>query len=250
MFRLSHGEGTFIKNLFKAALAPLDVAPLYIRSEGVEVKGLSPDRLIMSILNISNIAFEEYQLSEEVSMLVDKEELLASFKRLTRRDKVTISYEDGARDLKIILINTKTGAEREFSAQVKEIGIEAIGDIQLELEVEAQISGEVFITLVKDAAVVGDELEIRLAGDSLRFISRGEDKEYQATLTQDKGLLSLSSRLENVSARYSIDLVKQVAKVLDPDSVVIMQYGPNKPLKLQASLGGGASLTYWITPRT
>jgi len=250
LFRLSHGEGTFIKNVFKAALAPLDAAPLYIRSDGLEVKGLSPDRLIMSILTISNIAFEEYQLSEEVSMLVDKDELLASFKRLTRRDKVTISYEDGARDLKITLLNVKTGAEREFSAQIREVGIEPVGDIQLDLEVEAQLSGEVFITIVKDAAVVGDELEIRLAGDSIRFVSRGEDKEYQALLTQDRGLLSLSSKLENASARYSIDLVKQVAKVLDPDAVVILQYGPNKPMKLQASIGGGASLTYWITPRT
>jgi len=250
MFRLSHGEGTFIKNLFKAALAPLDAAPLYVKSEGLEVKGLSPDRLIMSILTISNIAFEEYQLSEETSLLVDKDELLASFKRLTRRDRVTISYEDGARDLKIVLINTKTGAEREFSAQVKEVGFEPVGDIQLDLEVEAQMSGEALVTLVKDASIVGDELEIRLSGDNLRFISRGEDKEYQASLTRDKGLLSLSSRLENVSAKYSIDLIKQVAKVLDPDSVIIIQYGPNKPLKLQASMGGGASLTYWITPRT
>jgi len=250
LFRLSHGEGAFIKNVFKAALAPLDAAPLYIRSDGLEVKGLSPDRLIMSILTISNIAFEEYQLSEEVSMLVDKDELLASFKRLTRRDKVTISYDDGARDLKITLLNVKTGAEREFSAQIREVGIEPVGDIELDLEVEAQLGGEVFITIVKDASVVGDELEIRLAGDSVRFVSRGEDKEYQALLTQDRGLLSLSSKLENASARYSIDLVKQVAKVLDPDSVVILQYGPNKPMKLLASIGGGASLTYWITPRT
>ncbi|MEM2203651.1 MAG: hypothetical protein QXI22_04760 [Sulfolobales archaeon] len=249
MFRIAHGEGSFIKNVFQAALAPLDTAPLYIRSDFLEIRGLSPDRLIMSILTISSIMFEEYQLSRETSLLVDKEELLASFKRLSRRDKVVLSYEDGSRDLKVLLINTKTGAEREFAVQIKEENIEPVGDIQLDLEVEAQMSGDVFTTIVKDAAIVGDEVEFRVSGDTLRIVSRGEDREYQTTLASDKGLLSLSSSLENVSSKYSIDLVKQVAKAVDPDSVVIIQYGPNKPLKLRLSLGGGASLTYWITPR-
>ncbi len=250
MFRIAHSDGSFIKNTFKAALAPLDAAPIYARSEFLEIRGLSPDRLIMSILTISNVMFEEYQLSEETSLLVDKEELLASLKRLSRRDKVVLSYDDGARDLKVVLINTKTGAERVFSAQIREAGVQLVGDIQLDLEVEAQIAGDIFITIVKDAATVGDEIEFRVSGDTMRIISRSEDKEYQTALASDKGLLSLSSSLENVSARYSIDLMKQVVKTISPDSVVIIQLGPNKPMKLQLSLGGGASLTYWITPRT
>lgn len=250
LFRIAHGEGTFIKNVFKAALAPLDSAPLFVRSDGVEVRGLSPDRLIMSILTISSVVFEEYQLSEEVSVVVDKDELISALKRLTRRDRVIMLYEDGARDLRISLVNLKTGTEREFTAQIREVGVQPVGDIQLDLEVEVQMGGEVFTTIVKDAAVVGDEIEFRVAGDTMRFIARGEDKEYHSILTQDKGLLSLSSKLENASSRYSIDLVKQAAKTIDPDSVVILQYGPNKPLKLSISIGGGASLTYWITPRT
>ncbi len=250
MFRIAHSEGSFVRKAFKAALAPLDAAPLYIRSEFLEVRGLSPDRLIMSILTISSVLFEEYQLSRDTSLLVDKDELLASLKRLSMRDKVVLSYEDGSRDLRVLLVNTKTGAEREFAAQIREEGMQPLGDIQLDLEVEAQMSGEVFVTIVKDAAIVGDEVEFRVSGDIMRIISRGEDREYQTTLASDKGLLSLSSSLENVSSRYSIDLMKQVAKAIDPDSVVIIQYGPNKPMKLQTSLGGGASLTYWITPRT
>lgn len=249
MFRITHSEGSFLKDVFLAALAPLDTAPIRVSNDELEIRGLSPDRLIMSILKIPSVVFEEYQLSEAVSVVVDKEELLNAIKRLGRRDRVSLIYEDGARDLRIVLLNTKTGAERIFTARLLEAGSEAVGDIDLELDVEAQISGEVFSELVKDVAVVSDEMELRLSGDNMKIVARGENSEYSTTLAPDKGLLSLNSRLESASSKYSIDLVKQVARSIGGDLVVTLRYGPGKPMQVQTTLGGGASLTYWVYPR-
>ncbi len=249
MFKLTYPDGSSFKKLTTGVLATLDAVPISVTQEGLEIKGLSPDKLTMVILNIPSYSFEEIEVDSETQLTLEKDDFQIAIKRLTRRDKVILSYEDGAREVKLSAFNTKTGVERVFNIRIREEQVESVGELDVELEADIQMSGDTLSTVVKDVATISDELEFRVVKDKIGVYASGEDKEYDSELSFGKGLISMSSSLEVFNSKYHVDLLKPVIKGLSSDAVVNMRFGPGKPMRLQINMEGGVSIIYWLAPR-
>ena len=217
----------------------------------MEAIGLSPDKSTMVIVRIPSTSFEEYSITEEIELVLEKEDLTKALKKATKRDRVIIEWSEGYRELHLIISNIKTGIERSYKVRLRETAPEKLSELNLELEVTMQMPSEEFSKIIKDLRVIGDEVMFSYSSRTGSVIvhSVSENKEYIAELQHFKPLITLQASADAASAKYSVDLLKSVAKALDLSDTVTVAFGTAKPMKVYLDLPGGGELIFWIAPR-
>lgn len=242
--------GANMKKIAQASSAVLDEIPLIFTPDSLVIEGLSPDKSVMILAELPATTFEEYNVSEEVSIVADKDEFTRAFKRATKKDKVIFEY-GGGRELRIRIVDVRSSIEREYTVELRETVYERIGELGVELEVTARLPSDELASIIKDATLVGDEVLFQYTSDSssIKISSFGELTEYRTELKQFKPLTYLESLASSVSVKYGIDHLKILAKVLDLADEVTISFGPEKPLKAVLDIGGGGRVVLWIAPR-
>ena len=243
--------GANLKKIAQAASAVLEEVPLIFSPESFTIEGLSPDKAVMLLVELPSSTFEEYTLTEEINIIAQKDEFVRAFKRATKRDKVTFEYTAGSRELKIRVFNVRTNVEREYIVSLSEISYQRLGGLDIELEVVTRLPTDELATIIKDAAIVGDEVTFQYLSDlnTLRVLSFGELGEYRTELKQFKPLSYIEATVSNASVRYSVDHLKILTKILDLAEECTLSFGPDKPLKVELELSGGGKIVVWIAPR-
>jgi len=250
MFRISYPNGTKFKKIMQASIKLIEEIPLSVTTEGLTLRALSPDKNALVNLFIPSTSFEEFNVEEETNIVVIKDEFNKAVRRAQRKDSVILSYERGARELKVILFNAKTGVEREFSVSISEAGMEPVGEIKVEPVVKFQIDGDDLKKIITDAKIVADEIEFIYENERILVRAASEDRSYRTTLELDRPLLNLESAAEGrVSGKYSLDLLKGITTALGSAETLILGFGQNQPLRIYMELEGGGILTVWIAPR-
>jgi len=249
LFRVTYPNGATFKKMMQGALKPLSEVPIQVTNELFLIRALSPDKNILVEITIPNAAFESFEVSSETSVTASRDQLLKSIRRALRRDTVTLEYKEGERSLKLILTNTQTGTERSYDIEISEAGTEPVQSLQLDLPVRFQIATDDLRKIVRDAKLVGDELEIVYKEGSIEVLSRSEGKEFRETLSLDKPLYSLESSESMVSSKYDVDLLKSISTSFNVADIALVEFGPSLPMKITLSVDDGSKLVFWIAPR-
>jgi len=248
--RVTYPIGANFKKIAQACSAALEEVPIVFSPEGMVIEGLSPDKAVMLSVFLPSTSFEEYNLAEEISVVAPKDEFVRAFKRATKRDRVTFELTPGSRELIIRVTNVRTSVEREYSVSLSEVGVQRIGELDIELEVTARLPSDELAAIIKDVAIVADEATLQFTSEtnSIRVLAFGDLGEYRTELKQFKPLTLIESTVSSASSKYGVDHLKILAKILDLADEVTISFGPDKPLKAVLDIGGGR-ITLWIAPR-
>jgi proliferating cell nuclear antigen len=250
--RLTYPVGSVLKNVSQVLKRIVDQVPIVISLDQFSIEAFSPDKVSMIVVSIPSTAFEEYNLSGEISIVADRDELARALKRATKRDKVTLEYTEGTRELKVKVFNVRANLEREYSVSLSEVGFERVGEIDIQLEVSASIPSPEFIAVIKDADIVSEEITFMYSSElnGIKVSAHGDVGSYETVLKQFQPLTYLESSVSNVLARYSVEHLKAVAKLLDLADECSISFGSDKPLKISFDVLGGGKVAIWIAPRS
>lgn len=250
MFTLRYPDGALFKRLIYGSLKPLSEVPLSVTSESFLIRALSPDKNLLVEVYIPSTAFETYDVTGDALLTLDRDEFTKAVRKGTKRDNVTLRYEDGARYVIFTLTNTKTGAERSYQITVLETGRELIQSLDLDLPVRMQMESKDFKKIISDAKIIGDELEISYNSGEVIVKSISEGKMFEEKLLLDRPLLSLESREDAASSKYDLDLLKSIASTLEAADVVTIEFGAGLPMRIAIAAEDGSRVTFWVAPRS
>jgi len=250
VFTVKYPDGALFKRLTYGSLKPLSEVPLSVTSDSFLIRALSPDKNLLVEVYIPSTAFETYDVTSDTLLTLDRDEFSKTVRKGTKRDTVTLRYEDGARHLVFTLTNTKTGAERTYQITVLETGRELIQSLNLDLPVRMQMESKNFKKVIADAKIIGDELEISYNSGEVTVKSVSEGRMFEEKLSLDRPLLSLESREDTASSKYDLDLLKSIASTLEAADVVTIEFGTGLPMRVTLATEDGAKVTFWIAPRT
>uniref|UniRef100_A0A7J3QF00 DNA polymerase sliding clamp n=1 Tax=Ignisphaera aggregans TaxID=334771 RepID=A0A7J3QF00_9CREN len=249
--RVVYPVGVVFKKVTIALKSVVDQIPLVISSDRFSIEALSPDKVSMVVFELPATSFEEFNVSGEVRVVADRDEFVKAFRRASKRDKVEITYIEGSRELNIKVFNIRSNIEREYFVPLSEISFESIGSIDVELEVSASLSSSELINILKDASLVGDEITLLYSSENnyIKVVATSELTAYETTLKQFQPLTYLESSISNAVAKYSVEHLKALLKILDLADECSIAFGPEKPLKISLDIGGGGRVTIWVAPR-
>ncbi|MCC6045302.1 MAG: hypothetical protein LM572_00785 [Ignisphaera sp.] len=250
--RLVYPVGSVLKTVSQVLKRIVDQVPIVVSLDQFSIEAFSPDKVSMIITSIPSTAFEEYAVSSEVSMIADRDELARALKRATKRDKVTLEYVEGTRELKVKVFNVRTNLEREYSVSLSEVGFEKVGELDVQLDVSASIPSSELIAVIKDIAIVSEEVTLMYSSElnGIKVSAHGDIGSYETVLKQFQPLTYLESSVSNVVAKYSVEHLKAIAKLLDLVDECNIAFGSDKPLKISFDISGGGKVSVWIAPRS
>ena len=248
MFKLKYPDGAIFKKIMQGSLKPIEEVPIKV-SDTLLVRALSPDKNILVEVTIPQTAFEEFEVEGEQSLTADRDEFLRSIRRATKRDAVILEYIPEERQIKLTLLNTRTGTERSYSIRVMDIAREPVPSLSLELPVSFKIPTEDLKKLIRDVKLVGDIFEIVYNEGRIEVTAESEGKKFHQVMELDKPLISLNSSESMVSSRYDADLLKSVSAAFDIADTATVEFGPDLPMKITILAEDGTQVTYWIASR-
>ncbi len=230
----------------------MDQVPLVFQPDKFSIEALSPDKVSMIVFELPSSTFEEYNITEEIRIIADRDEFIKSLRRATKRDKVVFEYNSGSREIAVRVVNTRSNIEREYLVPLTEVGFEKIGELDIELEVTASLPTTELVGIIKDAAVVGDEITLTYSSEmnAIRISAHSELAEYTTVLKQFQPLSYLEASIGSTIVKYGVDHLKTLTKVLDLADECTIAFGPDKPLRISLEIAGGGKITVWIAPRS
>ncbi len=251
MFRARYAQATRFKKVIQAVAKVMDEFPFVATSDGLHVRVLTPDKTTMIILEMPTYIFEDFQLDEEKkSFIVSSDDLNRVAKRGARNDFVELTLDEEGRKLEINFINQKTGVERKFQVPLREGIVEELSEPTVDLTVDVEMSASVMKEIINDAKLVGDEVEFIGYEDRLEVRVEATQKTYRGVFKIGEGLEFYSIKANPpIRAKYSIDLLKSTLRATSAADAVKLGFGEALPMRVNLSLGGGASLIYWVSPR-
>ncbi len=243
--------GVVFKKVTMALKSVVDQIPLVISPDRFSIEALSPDKVSMVVFELPVTTFEEYSVDREVRIIADRDEFVKAFRRATKRDKIEISYTEGTRELNVKVFNIRSNVEREYLVPLSEIEFEGVGAIDVELEISATLPSSELVSILKDSSLIGDEITLLYSSEnnSIKIIASGELASYETMLKQFQPLTHLEASIGSAIARYSVDHLKALLKVLDLADECTIAFGPEKPLRISLDVTGGGKVTVWVAPR-
>ncbi|OYT52070.1 MAG: hypothetical protein B6U73_00580 [Desulfurococcales archaeon ex4484_204] len=249
MFRVTYPDGSVFKKMMLGVLKPLDEVPIKVSLDEFLIRSLSPDKNILIEVVMPRSAFESFDCTSETSITASRDQFLKVARRATKRDSVTLVYEEGSRTMRVVLVNARTGTERFFEVELSEAGRELIQSLQLDLPVRLQIASEDLKKLIRDSKIIGEELELTYKEGFIEATVKSEGRMFKEILTMDKPLYSLESKESTASSKYDVDMLRAVVPAFDVTDLITLEFGSGLPLKISMNMEDGSRINIWIAPR-
>ncbi|MEM4848937.1 MAG: hypothetical protein QXM55_04805 [Ignisphaera sp.] len=249
--RAVYPTGIIFKKVVSALKGVVDQVPLAFDESGMVIETLSPDKVTMILFEIPSTNFEEYTVTQTVNIVTDRDEFMKAFRLATKRDKVIFEYYEGSRELKVKIFNIRSNVEKEVNIALSEVGFERLGGLEITYEVQASLPTSELAEIVKDAALVGDEITFIYSSElnAIKISAYSELAEYSTLLKQFQPLTYLEASISSVIVKYGVDHLKSLVKLLDLADDCTIAFGPDKPLKISLATAGGGKITTWVAPR-
>ncbi|MGC8953870.1 MAG: DNA polymerase sliding clamp [Desulfurococcus sp.] len=249
MFKAVYPNASKMKYITQAIAKITDEAPIYVTQEGLEVRVLSPDKSMLSIVRIPAMSFEEYSVEGEESFIVASTDLNKIMRRGTRNDVLVMELDRAGNVLNMVFRDRKTGLERVFQLELLPRTPEPVPELNIELGVVVKMMAEDYMNIIGDLKTIGEEAIFAYEENKLKISSSEQQKEYVGVFTEGSPLLYLYSSVEKARAVYSIDLLAVTVKPASASKQVTISFDTDKPVKVEYELAGGGQLIYWVVPR-
>jgi len=249
LFRAVYSNASKMKYVAQAIAKITDEAPFYATPDALEVKVLSPDKTMMTIVKIPGIAFDEYSVDGEEFFVISSMDFNRIIRRCTRNDVMEMELDKEHSALRIIFRDKKTGLERTFLLETRPRPPEPVPEINIELGVTVKIASDDYRELLGDLKTVGETAVFTVQEGKLIVKTGEQQKEYEGVFSEGNPLIYLSSTSPRVQAKYSVDLLQATLKPISAAKQVTIYFDNDKPMKIEYEIAGGGTIIYWLTPR-
>ncbi|MEB3847023.1 MAG: DNA polymerase sliding clamp, partial [Desulfurococcales archaeon] len=245
--RVVHPAPTKFKYITQTLAKINDEGDLIFSLEGLIGYLMSPDKTSLAVLRAPVTAFDEYSVDDEVVLRVRTDELNKIVKRATRNDNLVFEYEPGSDLLKVILEDRKTGVTRTFYTPVIVLESREVKEPKMEGKAKFILMSDDFKSMIQDAKIVGDVLELYASEEEVIARASGEEKEYEWIMREGDPLVSLSVQEESQSS-YTINSLQALTKPTGAADNVQVEFETNYPLKAVFTFPNTEKLVIYVAP--
>ncbi len=224
-----------------------DEGDLIFTLEGLIAYIMSPDKTSLAVLRAPVMAFDEYDVDEEMAFRIRTDEFNKIVKRATRNDDLIIEYKADEQALQITLRDRKTGVPRNFLLPVIVLESGEVREPRIEGKARFTMMTDDFKAMIQDAKIVGDVLELR--ADSEKVVARAQEaeKEYEWVMRDGDPLITLDVEEESVSS-YTVSALQVATKPTGAAESVRVEFDTDYPLKIEFTFPNTERLILYVAP--
>ncbi len=216
--------------------------------EGLSLKALDPSRTALIAFTIPKESFDEFDINEESTLVIDLEDVGKIMKTAERDDRISIEWTGSS----ISFIFERRGVPRRFMIPLRTEGeAESIPELSLELNNEYVTSGTVAYDAINSIEDVGETLWISGDENTLKLRSISDLGEAEVELSLERGTLeSAKAESPGFSVSFGMEYFSYLKQPIKLSDKVILRADSDMPAHLELSYMQGAKLSYYVAPRS
>jgi len=217
-------------------------------NEGLTLKALDPSRTALIIFTIPKESFDEFDVSDENTLIIDLEDVGKIMKTAERDDRISIEWTESS----IAFIFERRGVPRKFVISLRTEGeAESIPELSLELNNEYVTSGTVMYDAINSIEDVGETLWISGDESILKLKSISDLGEAEVELSLEKGTLeNAKAESPGFSVSFGMEYFSYLKQPIKLSDKTILRADSDMPVNLELNYIQGAKLSYYVAPRS
>ena len=223
----------------------LDEANFIASERGVELRAMDPSRVAMVDLSLPPAFFEEFICKETCRFGINLDEMKQVVGRMKNEEMLEMTLIDNS-DLEMKLISDST---RIFTIALLDLGESDYPAPVLEPKGKLKITTESMKDSIKDAEIIADHLTFSYEKIGVVLFCKSETKSYKNIIEADNDCVASLEVEEKVASTYSLSYLSAMFKNLQSTSLVGINISNSMPIHVEAPLGAGAKIQYFLAPR-
>lgn len=248
-FKLLFGDARVWRYSFTAIGDLVDLGAFKVSDKGFEIRAMDPSHVALVEFRVPREGFEVFDLEEEASVPINIEAVMKILRRAGKRDELGIELEGQRLG---ILLASKELERRFYLTTLQGSVVEEAPELKIDLPSRSRMYPQAFYSSYNVLSEVGEAVTLISGREGLRMLASSELAEAEVIMEGDAGGL-----LEHVladegeeKASYTLDYLDKVAKASSVAEEVVLEFGTDKPCRVELALPRGARLVLYVAPRS
>jgi proliferating cell nuclear antigen len=218
---------------------------LKIDKEKIEVVAIDPANVALVDFKLLSSAFMEYEVLKPEELAINLEHLKQVLKRAKPNDVVSVSLDEGKNRLTLLL---KGDGTRTFNIPLITIDEAEQKVPNLQFGTKVTMSSNRFDDAIEDMSIVSESLSLVSHPDKFLIKSESNLKDAMVELPATEELM-VELTGDALSSKYSIEYLKKISKANKLSDTVVLEFGPDYPLRAEYKLMDKLRLSFILAPR-
>lgn len=246
--RLKFREATVWKYSIIAISKIIEEASFRVNENGVRLRAMDPSGVALVDFYIPRNAFYEYELTGEVNVGVNMNELAKVLRRARKGDELVLEVSQAGK----LGVYFEGRGSRRFTLPSIELSYQEVPEISFNETFKCKLLPKLFKDVVKELEAISDSVELYVPAnsDTLYFKAESEIAEAEIVFSGSSGALIEYESTGEARSKYTIDYLSDIATASQAAETLSIAFGVETPLKLVYELPSGGTLQFYVAPRT
>ncbi len=202
--------------------------------KGVSFKAIDPSQVVLVDYFIDKKIFDKYNI-EPNYVGVDIVEFNKIIQRASGSDKLSMDVSDA--EMKIIF---QSDMKRSFRLPLIDISGDEAKTPEVAYETKIEIKAASLKEILRDAALFGSSVVVKVKGDGLFIEARGS----QGTMDSEAGKMAKVTGKKDVTAKFSLNFFQNIVREADNEKNIIIELKTDSPMKVSFAVGESNIIFY------
>ena len=217
-----------------------------ITSQGITAVAVDPANVAMVVYKLLSSSFSEYNVSEEIDLGLNLNNLKQILKRVEASDELTLETDESNSKLKITVVGKTT---RRFAIPIIELDEKEKKEPDLEFPIEINMPASLLSSAMEDADVVADSVSFVCDTNKLKVVASGDLNNVEVDIDASDDVKITNTADSTIKAKYSLEYLKKMMLGSKLAENVNMGFNKDYPVKINFVTLDKMSLSFVLAPR-
>ena len=242
--KLTLAEPKYLKDSISIISELVTEAKFRINKTGIELVAMDPANVAMVIFKLLATSFVEYEVTNEVRLSLNLNNLKQVLRRAKPNDMVTLEVVENK-----LNITLKSKTKRTFSLPIIEMDEKEQKVPELNFPLTITTDAELIVESIEDVDIVGESVTFIGEPDKFTISAEGDMSKALIEIPADETTVIKTTKTEKIKAKYSVEYLKKMIAAGKLVSSVSIQFNKDYPLRLDYKLVDKLMMSFILAPR-
>lgn len=242
--KLTLAEPKYLKDSITIISELVNEASFKITKEGMELVAMDPANVAMVIFKLLSSCFTEYEISKDIDLAINLNNLKQILRRTNANDMVTLELDEANNKLKIRFAGTST---RTFSIPIIELEEKEQKIPELNFAAHIIAPTRIINNAIEDADIVAESITFSAEPKKVTVEAAGDLSKARIEIDESEQIKVNAP--EKVKSKYSIEYLKKMMGGSKLSDNVNLYFAKDYPLKLEYKAIDRVMLSFILAPR-
>src|SRR3989338_4417882 len=242
--KLTLAEPKYLKDSISIISELVTEAKFRINKTGIELVAMDPANVAMVIFKLLATSFVEYEVTNEVRLSLNLNNLKQVLRRAKPNDMVTLEVVENK-----LNITLKSKTKRTFSLPIIDMDEKEQKVPELNFPLKITTDAELIVESIEDVDIVGESVTFIGEPDKFTISAEGDMSKALIEIPADETTVIKTTKTEKIKAKYSVEYLKKMIAAGKLVSSVSIQFNKDYPLRLDYKLVDKLMMSFILAPR-